>query len=60
MLYRLYNRWIERKGFSQKILDYQPGDEAGIKDVTIEISGDYAYGQLKAEAGVHRLLLQQP
>ena len=44
MLYRLYNRWIERKGFSQKILDYQPGDEAGIKDVTIEISGDYAYG----------------
>ena len=59
-LYRMYNRWIERKGFSQKLLDYQPGDEAGIKDVTIEIGGDYAYGQLKAEAGVHRLVRISP
>ena len=60
MLYRMYNRWIERKGFSQKLLDYQPGDEAGIKDVTIEIGGDYAYGQFKAEAGVHRLVRISP
>ncbi len=60
MLYRLYSRWIERKDFKKVILDYQPGDEAGIKDITMEIRGDYAYGLLKAEAGVHRLVRISP
>jgi len=60
MLYRLYSRWIERKNFKKIVIDYQPGDEAGIKDVTIEIHGDYAYGLLKAEAGVHRLVRISP
>jgi len=60
MLYRMYNRWIEGKGFSTNILDYQAGDEAGIKELTLEIKGDFAYGQLKAEAGVHRLVRISP
>ncbi len=60
MLYRMYNRWIEGKGFSTSILDYQAGDEAGIKELTLEIKGDFAYGQLKAEAGVHRLVRISP
>ena len=60
MLYRLYSRWIERKNFKKRILDYQPGDEAGIKDITMEVHGDYAYGLLKAEAGVHRLVRISP
>jgi len=60
MLYRLYSRWIERKDFEKKIIDYQPGDEAGIKDITMEVHGDYAYGLLKAEAGVHRLVRISP
>lgn len=60
MLLRMYNRWAERSGFSFKIVDYQPGEEAGVKSATIEISGDYAYGYLKCEAGVHRLVRISP
>lgn len=60
MLLRLYTRWFERSGFESKILDLQPGDEAGIKSATIEVSGPYAYGYLKAEAGVHRLVRISP
>jgi peptide chain release factor 2 len=60
MLYRLYSRWIERKNFEKRIIDYQPGDEAGIKDITMEVHGDYAYGLLKAETGVHRLVRISP
>ena len=60
MLFRMYSRWIERKGFQNSIMDYQPGDEAGIKDITIEVKGDYAYGFLKAEAGIHRLVRISP
>ena len=60
MLYRLYSRWCERNGNKIKILDYQDGDEAGIKDVSIEISGNYVYGNMKAERGVHRLVRISP
>jgi len=60
MLYRLYTRWCERNNFKIKVLDYQDGDEAGLKDVSIEISGDFAYGYLKAERGVHRLVRISP
>lgn len=60
MLYRLYSRWIERKNFKKVLIDYQPGDEAGIKDVTMEVHGEYAYGLLKAEAGIHRLVRISP
>jgi peptide chain release factor 2 len=60
MLLRMYTRWSERHGFSTKILDLLPGDEAGIKSVSIEVNGDYAYGYLKAEKGVHRLVRISP
>jgi peptide chain release factor 2 len=60
MLFRMYTRWGEHKGFKLNIIDFQPGDEAGIKSVTFTASGDYAYGYLKAEKGVHRLVRISP
>jgi len=60
MLYRMYTRYAEQKGFKVKVLDYQTGDEAGIKSVSILIEGDMAYGYLKAERGVHRLVRISP
>lgn len=60
MLYRMYARWCEKKGYKVEVLDYQPSDEAGIKAVTLKITGEYAYGYLKAEKGVHRLVRISP
>jgi len=60
MLYRMYCRWAERKGFSVEVLDYQDGDEAGIKWVTVQINGENAYGYMKSERGVHRLVRISP
>ena len=60
MLLRMYLRWIERHGFEYEELDTQPGQEAGIKSVTILVKGDYAYGYLKSEFGVHRLVRISP
>lgn len=60
MLYRMYSRYIERKGWEADEIDYTPGDEAGIKSVTLTVTGAYAYGFLKAEVGVHRLVRQSP
>ena len=60
MLYRMYTRWAERKGFSIEVLDYLDGDEAGIKSVTFQVNGENAYGYLKSEKGVHRLVRISP
>jgi peptide chain release factor 2 len=60
MLMRMYLRWIERRNFGREIIDVQPGDEAGIKSGTFSVTGDYAYGLLMAEAGVHRLVRISP
>ena len=60
MLFRMYTRWVEKQEFKLEIIDYQPGEEAGIKDVTFEIKGDYSFGLLKSEAGVHRMVRLSP
>jgi len=60
MLYRMYARWAERNRFILDLIDIQPGDEAGLKEVTIEIKGDYAFGLSKSEGGVHRLVRISP
>lgn len=60
MLLRMYTRWCENRGYGVKILDYLDGDEAGIKSVTIEVTGENAYGYLKSEKGVHRLVRISP
>jgi len=60
MLFRMYTRWAERNGFQTELIDLQPGEEAGIKSASFSVIGDYAYGQLKAEAGVHRLVRISP
>ncbi len=60
MLLRMYMRWVERRGFTSETLDLQAGDEAGVKSVTFEVKGAYAYGYLRAEIGVHRLVRISP
>ena len=60
MLYRMYTRWAERHGFTYKVMDYQEGDEAGLKSATIMIEGENAYGYLRGEHGVHRLVRVSP
>lgn len=60
MLMRMYLRWTERRNFGREVIDLQPGDEAGIKSTTFVVTGDYAYGLLAAEAGVHRLVRISP
>lgn len=60
MLFRMYQRWCERKGYKWEIANYQEGDEAGIKTATIKVEGDMAYGYLKSENGVHRLVRVSP
>lgn len=60
MLFRMYNRWAEQQGFAVNLIDYQAGEEAGLKSATMTIKGEYAYGYLKAESGVHRLVRISP
>ena len=60
ILLRMYLRWCDRRGYRKEILEYQPGEEAGVKSVTFTVEGDYAYGYLKAEAGIHRLVRISP
>ena len=60
MLMRMYINWVETHGYSHEILDLQPGEEAGLKSVTLRVTGRYAYGYLKAETGVHRLVRISP
>ena len=60
MLLKMYTRWCDRRGFKRELIDLQPGDEAGIKSATLTVNGDYAYGLLSAEAGVHRLVRISP
>ena len=60
ILYRMYTRWCEKEGFKVKVLDYQDGEEAGIKSVTFSVEGENAYGLLKSEAGVHRFVRISP
>lgn len=60
MLYRMYMRWCELRGYKTEEFDYQPGEEAGLKSATVQVSGDYAYGYLKSEMGVHRLVRISP
>ena len=57
---QMYTRWAERKGYTTEVIDYLEGEEAGVKSVTIEISGPDAYGHLKSEHGVHRLVRISP
>jgi peptide chain release factor 2 len=60
MLLRMYTKWSERRGFKREVFDYQPGEQAGIKSATVALTGDYAYGLMSAEAGVHRLVRISP
>jgi peptide chain release factor 2 len=60
MLFRMYSRWCDQRGFKETMIDYQPGDEAGIKSVTFSVEGENAFGYLKVESGVHRLVRISP
>lgn len=60
MLLRMYTRWCENQGYTTQLLDYQPGDEAGLKSATLQVEGEYAFGHLRAESGVHRLVRISP